>query len=460
MVRALFAVLLLVSSLVSPARAAACLDANASPPGLGIVREGFDTLSLLFVEPLPDGLLLSAAGQGLQRQMEAQGRRLAESPAAESYRGDTNDNWSTFSEYYCLAWSVHPGGMMPSDLSYAAIRAMVDAVDEAHTVFMTPQMHEAHRRWAAGDAQYEGIGARLRSEPLTVVYVFPGSPAEAAGIRPGDELLAVDGKPVRDEPAANAALMVRGEAGTAVRLTISRFGEPVREVEIVRASIRVPSLEARVIGEVGYLRIQDFPVPGLYDDITTELNRFNELGVKGLVLDLRANTGGRTDVGARVASLFLNEGTPIYQRTTRRGQAATQVAPNSGLRWTKPIVGLVDGGTASMGEILAAALQEQGVARLVGETTAGVVAGAIVVPLSDGAAIQVTTVRIDSGLGRILNDVGVVPDLVLPATQENTRGGADAQLETALGVLRMEIRAAESAPRGPAGRWENVLVAA
>jgi carboxyl-terminal processing protease len=457
--RVLLVVALLVSAFVMPARAAACLDVEASPPGLSVTREGFDTLSLLFVEPLPAGLLLDAAGDGIESLLMERGRTPVPHPGEEAYTGTTSANWQTFSEYYCQAWEMHPDGVTPSDLAYAGIRSMVDAVDEAHTVFMTPQIHQNHQQWAQGNAQYEGIGARLRSDPLRVVYVFPGSPAEAAGIRRGDELLAVNGETVRDESATNVALMVRGEAGTSVRLTVARQGDPVRDIEIVRASIRIQSLEARVIGDVGYLRIQDFPVPALYDDVAAELTKFNQMGVKGLILDLRANTGGRTDVGARVAGLFLNEGTPVYQRTTRRGQAATQVAPDTGIRWNKPIVALIDGGTASMGEILAAALQEQGIARMVGETTAGVVAGAIVVPLSDGAAIQVTTVRIDSGLGRVLNNIGVEPDIPVEETADSLRTGADVQLDSALGVLRAEIRAAENAPRSALPRGMAVELA-
>jgi carboxyl-terminal processing protease len=202
---------------------------------------------------------------------------------------------------------------------------------------------------------------------------------------------------------------------------------------------------------VGYLRIQDFPVPALYDDVLTELNHFNDLALKGLILDLRANSGGRTDVGSRVASLFLERDTPIYLSTSRRGQTSARRATPPNQVWTRPVTVLIDGGTASMGEILAATLQEQGVAQLVGETTAGAVAGSIVIPLIDGSALQVTTVRIDSGLGRILNNIGVEPDINIPMVPEDLRGGADPQLDVAMSVLRAQINTAgvPAAP-GPA----------
>jgi C-terminal processing protease CtpA/Prc len=210
----------------------------------------------------------------------------------------------------------------------------------------------------------------------------------------------------------------------------------------VRASVKIPSLESRVMDDVGYLRIQDFPIPALYDDVLTELNHFNDLALKGLILDLRANSGGRTDVGSRVASLFLERDTPIYTSTTRRGQTTERRATPPNQIWTRPVTVLIDGGTASMGEILAASLQEQGIAQLVGETTAGAVAGSIVVPLSNGAALQVTTVRIDTGLGQVLNNIGVVPDLPIEVAPETLRSGLDPQLDVAMSVLRAEINAA------------------
>ena len=160
--------------------------------------------------------------------------------------------------------------------------------------------------------------------------------------------------------------------------------------------------------------------------------------MKALALDLRGNSGGRLDVGTLIAEMFLPEGTAIYRQTTRRGQVATRTSSASE-GWSGPLVVLVDDATASMGEILAAAIQEYGVARVVGETSSGSVAGSIVFPLSDGAAVQITTLRIDSGKGVILNNIGVIPDIPIELLPENVMAGEDPQLDAALAELRSEL---------------------
>jgi len=452
--RIALALALLLSIFVHPvANAATCLESVPEPPGLDVVRDALNVLSVQYFEPIQSDELLTAAADSLY---EAANHDLATPlnlPVAGPFGSDDNLNWAQFSEDYCLAYVDSPPGTAGDSLAYSSIRGMVNVLDEAHTAFLTPPMYEAHQRWAAGDQAYEGIGARLRSDPLTIQYIFPGSPADEAGMQPGDQILAVDGEPVADLTATEVATFVRGEAGTPVSIAIQRQGEAApRTFELIRASVKVPSLESRVIGDVGYLRIQDFPVPALYDDVLTELNRFNDLALKGLILDLRANSGGRTDVGSRVASLFLERDTPIYLSTSRRGQTSARRATPPNQVWTRPVTVLVDGGTASMGEILAATLQEQGIAQLVGETTAGAVAGSIVIPLIDGSALQVTTVRIDSGLGRVLNNIGVEPDIDIPVVPDDLRGGADPQLDTAMTVLRAQINAAgaPAAPPAPA----------
>jgi carboxyl-terminal processing protease len=272
---------------------------------------------------------------------------------------------------------------------------------------------------------------------LTVDYVFSGSPAEAAGILIGDRILEIDGQPAEDLAATDAVTLIRGEAGTIVNLKLARDGDiDLWDLPIVRDSIRVPSIEARMIDEVGYIAIRGFPGPGLYEDVVSQLGTLQLQGAQSLVIDLRGNSGGRLDVGTRVAALFLPEGTPVYTQTTRRGRTATETTASS-LQWSQPVAVLIDSGTASMGEILAAALQEQGMAPLIGATTAGSVAGSLVVPLSDGSALQVTTLRIDSGHGRVLNRIGVEPDMEV----DPTPSAADAALDAAMSYLRNQVRA-------------------
>jgi carboxyl-terminal processing protease len=154
-----------------------------------------------------------------------------------------------------------------------------------------------------------------------------------------------------------------------------------------------------------------------------------------LILDLRGNSGGRIDVGMKVASRFVREGV-IFQQVDRSGRER-MVKASGGQFWERstPMVTLVDGGTASMGEILGAALQEAGVARVVGTTTAGSVAGARLFPLANGGALQITVLTITSGRGSVLNDIGVKPDVAVDLSDDDLLRGLDAQLESAIQTL-------------------------
>ena len=142
-------------------------------------------------------------------------------------------------------------------------------------------------------------------------------------------------------------------------------------------------------------------------------------------------------------------GAPLYRETSRSTQVTRNIVPSDAL-WTKPLAVLVDEGTASMGEILAAAIQEQHAAPVIGTKTAGAVAGSLVLPLSDGSAVQITVIRIDSGAGRVLNEVGLQPDLQVRPVTPGTPG--DGPLDAAVGILRARL----SAPTGTAPLPEDV----
>lgn len=432
--RSVVAFLLIVSLLVStpmPSSAASCSEPEKTAPGLELIEEAFNFLVAFFVEPLPTPVFLEAAAAGVQQEV-ARAR-----PDVGNLDLGAIESWAGFAEVYCQ-FAVETDSS--SRIAHSAIRAMTTAADEGHTRFLGPDAYSEYRQWQTGDARYEGIGTRLRSDPLGVQYVFPGSPAEEAGLRFGDQIMAIDGEPAADMAAADAVQLIRGESGSVVLLTINREGhlEPF-DVEIARAAIRVPITEARRIDEIGYLHIQSFPGSGLLEEVTEALASFEDQGLEGLVLDLRSNGGGRLDVGTTIAALFLPEGTPVYRQTTRRGAVTTKTV-STGATWLKPVTVLVDDGTASMGEILASALQEQASAKVIGTTTAGSVAGSILIPLSDGSALQVTTLRLDSGLGRVLNNIGVRPDIEVEPTIAEMQAGVDRALDVAISELRGQLR--------------------
>ncbi len=438
--RYLLSLLLIATLLVAPAGAgasstAATCQPGAAQSGLDTVWEAYDLLESFFVQPLPPSDILTPARDAALTQAEHSPELAARILATSDEAAD----WDAFTDAFCALWDRDADEAQVQSVAYAAIRAMADAHEEGHTRFMTPEMYRDYVAWSQGDSRYEGIGARLKSNPLQIQQVFPDSPAQAAGIQFGDIVLAIDGEPATELLASDAAMLIRGEAGTPVTLTLQRPGSgAIWDVAITRGPVRIPAIEARTMGDLGYLHILTFPQLSLAEEVADELHNFKEEGVRGLMLDLRGNSGGRLDVGTQIAEMFLPEGTPIYRQTTRRGQTTTKTSA-SRPGWGGPLVVLVDDATASMGEILASAIQEYGVARVVGTTSSGSVAGSVVFPLSDGSALQITTLRIDSGKGRVLNNIGVQPDIEVELTPENVQEGADPQLDAAMRQLRTDI---------------------
>jgi carboxyl-terminal processing protease len=449
----------LLATLLTPAptplvASAATCDTPESSPGLGVISEAADLLAAQYIDPIPVSFLLSAAAEATKTDIERQGVTGLVPDPPKSF-GEGSGVTSRFAAYYCQLWDVARDGTNPDATAYAGIRAMTAAVNEAHTRFFTPEMYQAHLASLSGDERFEGIGATLRANPLSIDYVFPDTPAEGAGLLAGDQIVSIDGRPSATLSAEEAARQMRGAAGSTVTLGIRRPGTAGDQtIPIVRAVIRVPTTVSTMVEDVGHLRLRSFPGTAVQDEVASELAWFNAMGARALILDLRGNSGGRLDTGTRIANLFLPAGAPIYRSTTRQGRTTTR-ASAGGPQWTKPIVVLIDQGTASMGEILAAALKEQAGAPLIGSNTAGAVAGSIVIPLSDGSAIQVTTLRIDSSLGSVLNVVGLQPDVAVPPPTAATRGPGDAALNAALAYLRAPVQAGGSAwaePMAPGGR--------
>ncbi|HZT06461.1 MAG TPA: S41 family peptidase [Chloroflexota bacterium] len=432
----LIAALLLLVVAVRPVpawAAAACGDSALGQQSLDLVEQAYNDFTLLYFEPIPPADVLQPA-------RDAADEAMGTAPETEFVT-----DWMDFQQQFCDAWGSLAEDASPDAVAHSAIDAMLTAVHEAHTQFYTPTQYQDYLQAQSGDVHYVGIGAQLKGDPLTVQRVFPDSPAEKAGLKFGDKIVAIDGQPASDLDPADAADLIRGEEGTVVRLTIDRPGATGhREIEVRRGAIHVPVIQSRVTDNIGYLQIEDFSSGDLPAKVKAALESLRSQGARGLVLDLRGNPGGRIDVGTAIAGYLLPANAPIYQETIRRGQTVTATA--SGQRiWDGPIDVLVDEGTASMGEILAAALQEDVGAKLFGVQTAGAVAGSVVLPLADGSAVQITIERIDSAKGTVLNNVGVSPDVRIDTTLGAAGEVVDQPLDAAMSDLRTR-----TASHGPA----------
>jgi carboxyl-terminal processing protease len=324
--------------------------------------------------------------------------------------------------------------------AHALIRGMVRFVDEGHTYFLDAQQYKDYQSWSRGDNTYVGIGISVStrdSEPR-IVEVYDDTPAKQAGLRAGDILVRINGQLVAGLALDEMTSLVRGPAGTSVELVVRRGGDPtLLTFTIQRAQIRLQFVKQRVLEEgIGYVSLRGFPEPSVIDAIEQDVARFQEAGIHGLVLDLRGNSGGRIDVGTRLLSHFLPPGSSIYEEIARTGENRKHFT-RAANKYEFPLVVLVDGGTASMGEIFASAVQEHGAATVLGTNTSGSVAAAQVFGLPDGAGLQVTVFEILSSEGKPLNKVGVIPDEIIePDAAAVANGAPDPVLTRAIEILR------------------------
>jgi len=323
-----------------------------------------------------------------------------------------------------------------AELMRGAIRGMLDSLGDEHTSYMDPD--EYMQANIPLDGSYEGIGAWVDpdAEFLTIVSPMQDSPAERAGLKPGDEIVAVDGE---DMTGVDGNLVIRrvlGPAGTTVRLTIHREGEPeLFDVEIVRERIVIPSIESEMLeGDIAYIHLLQFGTDAT-DDLRAALKTLLAQNPRGLILDLRFNGGGFLTTAIEVTSEFIAEGVIMVEQF---GDGSEQIyeADPGGLATEIPLVVLVNAGSASASEIVAGAIQDYERGLLVGETTFGKGSVQSWIPLPhDNGAVRVTIGRWYTPEGRQIHQIGLTPDIEIIPTDEDIEADRDVQLEKALDLL-------------------------
>jgi carboxyl-terminal processing protease len=300
----------------------------------------------------------------------------------------------------------------PEKQTYGAIEGMLDTLgDEGHTRFLTPEEREQNEEGLSGT--YVGIGVQLEAERDEVVVAAPieNSPADRAGIRTGDVLIAVNGESVRGEDISEIVERVKGLEGTAVRLTVLR-GDEERRFDLTRAEIRSPVVSWALIGDTDVAHVSLF---SFSDESAQELREaFEEArsaGARRFVLDLRNNPGGRLDQAVEMAGFFLEPGSVAYLRKAASGgREEIQVEGEPGLT-DAPLAVLVNRGSASSSEILAGALRDNGRATVIGETTFGTGTVLSEFVLEDGSSILLGVAEWLTPDGDFIRDTGIAPDV-------------------------------------------------
>ncbi|MDP2727693.1 MAG: S41 family peptidase [Dehalococcoidia bacterium] len=331
---------------------------------------------------------------------------------------------------------VDPKALDPQQMTRGAIKGMLDSLGDPHTGYVDPQHYKFEQ--ADLEGSFDGIGAQLgvQNKQLTIIAPMEGSPAERAGIKAGDRILKIDGKDAADMSVAEAVSRIRGQRGTKVTLSVLHQGEkqPI-EVEIIREQIKTTSVSRKIVSDnIGYVRLSFFS-ENVNGQVTSALNFLRDQRVKGLVLDLRNDPGGLLDETIAVASQFLKEGVVAYQ-VDRDGKKTEYRVRQGGVATDIPMAVLVDKGSASASEILAGALQDTGRAVIIGQETFGKGSVNRFHELSDGSAIYVTFARWLTPNGRLIEGKGLLPDIVVPISDEDRLAGRDPQLDSALEYLK------------------------
>ena len=306
---------------------------------------------------------------------------------------------------------VDKGKLDAEALAQGAIRGMVEALDDPYTSYLDAAAYELSMNSLEG--KFEGIGAYVNAEDGKIVVVAPvaDSPADKAGIKAGDVILEVDGRPTAEMSMIEVVLNVQGPKGTVVALLILHEGDTEPEaIEIVRAEVELPSVLFEMKEDIAYINITHFSertAVELYP-VLEEVDR----RASGIILDMRSNPGGLLETVVGVAGFFIEEGVVIDVVDNEGGHVAYSVEPG-GMTTGLPLVVLVDEYSASGSEVLAGALQDYDRATIAGKKTYGKGSANVLYPLIDGSGLYITNARWFTPNGRLIEGQGLYPDYEL-----------------------------------------------
>lgn len=348
--------------------------------------------------------------------------------------------------YAYVADKVRREYVEPTDnqkLLEGALDGMLTSLDK-YSSYLSPEKYKEVKKQAHGE--YGGLGLEIITEDggLRIVSPIEDAPGQKAGLQTGDMIIAIDGKSVFEMSPHEAGQKMRGEPGSHVTLSIQRAKQPVFDVTMKRERVRVVSVKGKLKDHIAHLRVTIFN-ENTTQALRTQLEDFVRKegdAFKGAVLDMRNNPGGLFDQAVSVCELFMEQGPIVSIRGRDPKKDLAFEAQERDILQGKPLVVLINGGSASAAEIVAGALQDNKRAVIVGTRSFGKASVQTVVPMTNGGAIKLTTAHYYTPSGRLIQKTGILPDITL--NQEDPKQGAqdgkkdkrDAQLEGAMNVLK------------------------
>ena len=374
----------------------------------------FRRMEEAFYKPVDPQALLDGERAGLLTTLQHQKhvRNAALPPAKAS--GDFSQDKTAADEQLAYAESHYGKATTDAELTQAAIRGMTDALKDPYTVYLSPHEIQGLNESLEG-GNFGGIGVYIVQDPKSgdiLVDPIEALPAARAGMKPGDAVLRVDGQLTKGLKLDEVERMIRGGAGTTVSIVAHPYKKTtIHTYHIVRQIIHVPTVKAKLESGFEYIRLADFGKTSA-DEIKAALLDGKAHHARGYILDLRDNGGGLLEIAVRISSYFVPSGT-IVSTINRQGYKEDQAALGTSIAGLSPLVVLVNKYTASASEITSGALQDYGLAKLVGTKTFGKGVVQSIYPLPDNGALKITTARYLTPLGRDIQHKGIAPDLVV-----------------------------------------------
>lgn len=338
--------------------------------------------------------------------------------------------WGLVDKYY-----VDQKAINPKEMTYGAIEGMLDSLgDVGHTRFLSPEDLKIEQSFIAG--RLEGIGAEvsLKNGQPIIVATIDGSPAQKAGLRPGDVIVRVNGQDVSRWTIEQVVTRIRGAPGTTVHLTVIHPGQyTLTEITIVRAEVKVPSVTWHVLPEskMAHIRISQFGEKAS-EQLLEALQAARQAGVQALIVDVRNDPGGLLDQSINAVSQFLSSGNVLLEQD-RSGKRTPYPVKPGGIATAIPLAVLVNGGTASAAEIFAGAIQDNRRGVIIGEHTFGTGTVLSTFTLQDGSAILLGTSEWLTPNGKLIKGNGITPNIVvkLPSDVIPLTPGAESDMTEA-----------------------------
>ncbi|OGE20365.1 MAG: hypothetical protein A2V51_03370 [Candidatus Dadabacteria bacterium RBG_19FT_COMBO_40_33] len=357
----------------------------------------------------------------------------------------TYEGLSNFTRVLDLIERNYVDNVDSEKLAISAIEGMLKTLDP-YSAYLTPERYKELEIGTSGEFGGVGIEISVENDLLTVITPIEGSPAAKAGIKPGDLIIAIDGKSTQGFSVDEAVKSLRGPKGSAVKITIQSQGDKnPREVVLVRDIIYVKSVNSKLLdGRIGYIKLSQFQEKTSEELVKAieELESGNRGELNGIILDLRNNPGGLLTQAVEVADEFIDEGLIVRVKGRVEDQSTEYYATKKDNTPGYPIIILVNKGSASASEVVAEALQDKKRAIILGTKTFGKGSVQSIIKLEDGSGLKLTTAKFYAPSGRSINQVGVIPDVIVEDSQ-----GKDLQLERAKELIKFS-KTIKTAPRG------------